>query len=192
MSTTRNGMGTASQDRILDFSPMGMRWEITKSTADTGGQLFEAINVIGRDFAGPPLHMHPSAAESYAVVSGTLDVCVGGEWRKLAAGESVTVAAGTPHTLKNTSGAEVKLVNVHKPAQEFERFFRRLQALACSGRVTFPPKGLRSAILLSMLFSEHPQEVVSVKPPCWSMKALARVGRTLGYKLPPEAAVGQG
>ena len=47
------------------------------------------------------------------MVSGTLDVCVGGEWRKLATGESVTVPAGTPHTLRNESEAEVKLVNVH-------------------------------------------------------------------------------
>ena len=185
-------MGSASRDRVLDFAPIGMWWEITRSTADTSGELFEAINVIAPGFEGPPLHIHPTAEESYAVVSGTLDVCVDGEWRKLTAGESVTVPAGTPHTLKNESGAEVKLVNVHKPAQQFERFFRRLHALACSGRVTFPPKGLQSAILLSMLFTEHRQEVVSVKPPCWLMKALARVGRILGYKLPPEAAVGQG
>ncbi len=134
-------MGTASQDRILDFGPMGMWWEITQSTADTGGELFEAINVLAPTFAGPPVHVHPTAEESYAVVSGTLAVCVGGKWWKLAAGESVTVPAGTPHTLKNESGGEVRLVNVHKPAQEFERFFRRLHALAASGRVTFPLRG---------------------------------------------------
>jgi mannose-6-phosphate isomerase-like protein (cupin superfamily) len=183
-------MGTASQDRILDFGPMGMWWEITKSTADTGGERFEAINVLAPTFAGPPVHVHPTAEESYAVVSGTLDVCVGGEWRKLAAGESVTVPAGTPHTLKNGSGAEVRLVNVHKPAQEFERFFRRLHALAASGRVAFPPKGLWSAMLLAMLFSEHPKEVVSVSPPRWLMTALACVGRILGRKLPSEAPEG--
>jgi hypothetical protein len=34
------------QDRILDFAATGMWWEITKSTADTGGELFEAINVF--------------------------------------------------------------------------------------------------------------------------------------------------
>jgi mannose-6-phosphate isomerase-like protein (cupin superfamily) len=184
-------MSTASQDRILDFGPMGMWWEITKSTADTGGELFEAINVLAPTFAGPPVHVHPTAEESYAVVLGTLDVCVGGEWRKLAAGQSATVPAGTPHTLKNESGAEVRLVNVHKPAQGFERFFRRLHALAASGRVTFPPKGLGSAMLLAMLFSEHPQEIISIRPPRWLMNALARVGRILGHKLPPEAPVSQ-
>lgn len=178
-------MGSASQDRVLDFAPIGMWWEITKSTADTRGELFEAINVLAPIFAGPPLHTHPTAEESYAVVSGTLDVCVGGEWRKLTPGESVNVPAGTPHTLKNESGAEVRLVNVHKPALEFERFFRRLHALVCSCGVKLPPKGLRSAILLSMLFSEHPQELISVKPSRGVMKALALIGRLLGYKLPP-------
>src|SRR5579884_1787898 len=105
-------MGSASQDRVLDFGSMGMWWEITQSTADTGGTLFEAINVIAPGFGGPPLHIHPTAEESYAVISGTLDVCVGGEWRTVAAGESISVQAGTPHTLKNSSEAEVRLVNV--------------------------------------------------------------------------------
>jgi hypothetical protein len=143
------------------------------------------MNVVAPGFGGPPLHIHPTAEESYAVVSGTLDVCVGGAWRKLAAGESATVPAGTPHTLKNGSGAEVRLVNVHKPALEFERFFRRLHTLACSGGVKLPPKGLQSAILVSMLFTEHPREVISVKPARRVMKVLALSGRILGYKLPP-------
>jgi mannose-6-phosphate isomerase-like protein (cupin superfamily) len=185
-------MGSASQDRVLDFAQIGMWWEITNSTADTGGERFEAINVLAPSFAGPPLHLHPTAEESYAVVSGTLDVCVGDHWRKLATGESVTVPAGTPHTLKNESGAEVRLINVHKPALEFERFFRRFHALVCTGKLKLPPKDLQSAILVSMLFSEHPQEVVSVKPSRRLMQALALVGRILGYKLPPEAAVSQG
>jgi mannose-6-phosphate isomerase-like protein (cupin superfamily) len=94
-------MGTASQDRILDFGPVGTWWEITKSTADRGGELFEAVNVIVPGFGGRPLHIHPAAENSYAVVPGTLDVWVGGAWRKLAAGEVVTVSAGTPHTLEN-------------------------------------------------------------------------------------------
>ena len=177
-------MGTASQNRVLDFAQIGMWWEITKSTADTGGELFEAINVLAPGFAGPPLHIHPTAEESYAVVSGTLDVCVGDEWRKLAPGESVTVPAGTPHTLKNESGAEVRLVNVHRPALAFERFFRRFHALVSSGKLKLPPKDLRSVILVSMLFSDHPQEVISVRPSRRVMKVLARIGKILGYKLP--------
>lgn len=182
-------MRSESEVRVLDFGPIGMRWEITKSTADTKGELFEAINVLDPDFSGPPLHIHPKAEEIYEVVAGTLDVCFGGQWRKLTAGESVTVPPGTAHTLKNDSGAEVRLINVHRPALEFERFFRRLHNLSSSGRVTFPPKGLRSAILLSMLFSEYPREILSVKPPRWLMATLARAGRILRFKLPPDESV---
>ena len=168
----------------MDFGPVGMRWEITRSTADTSGALFEAINVIGPDFDGPPLHVHPEAVESYEVLSGVLEVCVNGQWRTLAAGESATVPAGTPHTLRNSSGAEVRILNVHQPALEFERFFRRLQALAVSGRMTLPPKNLRSAILISMLFVAHPREIYSIKPPRTAMRILAMLGKLLRYKLP--------
>jgi hypothetical protein len=36
---------SASADRQLDFHPgMGMRWEITRSTEDTSGELFESTN----------------------------------------------------------------------------------------------------------------------------------------------------
>ena len=174
----------ADPARVLDFAPIGMWWEITHSTADTGGERFEAVNVLAPGFAGPPLHLHPTAEESYAVVSGVLDVCVDREWRQLAPGESVTVPAGTPHTLRNGSGAEVRLVNVHKPALGFERFFRRFHALVCSGRLKLPPKDLRSAVLVSMLFTQHPQEIVSVEPSRRLMKVLALAGRGLGYRLP--------
>ena len=177
-------MTSGEQGHILDFAPIGMWWEITRSTADTGGELFEAINVLAPGFAGPPLHIHPHAEESYQVVSGTLDVYVGTEWRQLPAGEAVTVPAGKPHTLRNTSTAEVRLVNVHRPALDFERFFRRFHALVCSGKLKLPPKDLRSAILVSMLFLDHEYEIMSVKPSRGLMRILAFIGRLLGYRLP--------
>jgi mannose-6-phosphate isomerase-like protein (cupin superfamily) len=172
-------------DRRLDFGRAGMWWQITRTTADTAGEYFEALNVINPNFDGPPLHVHPHAEESYAVTQGVLDVCVAGTWLKLGAGESVTVPPGTPHTLRNTSGGEVRLVNVHRPAMEFERFFRRLHALCAAGQVTLPPRGLGATIRLSMLFTAHKNEIVSIKPPAAAMRLLARIGRLLGYRLPP-------
>src|SRR5439155_19806781 len=124
------------QDRILDFGPMGMRWEIKRSTSDTAGQSFEAINILAPGFSGPPLHTHPSAEESYEVLTGTLDVCVDGEWRQLEPGQSVKVPPGIPHTLRNQHATEVRLLNVHKPALEFELFLWKLQALEVDGRIS--------------------------------------------------------
>jgi mannose-6-phosphate isomerase-like protein (cupin superfamily) len=177
-------MTPKDRDRILDFTPIGMWWEITKSTADTGGEFFEAINVVNPGFEGPPLHIHPKAEESYQVLAGTLDVCVGGEWRELKPGQSVTVPAGAAHTLKNTHAEEVRLLNVHKPALAFERFFRRFNTLVCETRLKLPPKDFRSVVLVSMLFVDHEQEIMSVKPPHNAMRVLAFIGRLIGYKLP--------
>ncbi len=162
---------------------MGMWWEITRSTSDTNGELFEAINVLEPGFKGPPLHTHPAAEESYRVLSGTLDVCVDGAWRQLTPGQSVTVAAGTPHTLRNPHATEVRLLNVHKPALDFERFFRKLQSLMITGRMSLPPKDFRSLVLVSMLFVSHEKEIRSAKPPHNVMRAIALFGKLLGYRL---------
>jgi hypothetical protein len=118
------------------------------------------------------------------VTEGALDVCVDGEWKKLRAGESVTVPAGVPHTLRNSSGAEVRLVNVHRPAMEFERMFRRMHAMIVAGRLTLPPRGLGAMLRIAMPFREHEREIVSVKPPNAVMRTFARVGRLVGIKLP--------
>lgn len=171
------------QDRMLDFGAMGMRWEITRSTSDTAGQLFEAINVLAPGFAGPPLHTHPFAEESYEVIDGALDVCVDGVWQQLAPGQSVQVPAGIPHTLRNTSATEVRLVNVHKPALDFEPFFRKLQALVVDGRMSLPPRNFQSLVLVSMLFVAHEKEIRSANPPHSVMRIAAFFGKLLGYRL---------
>jgi mannose-6-phosphate isomerase-like protein (cupin superfamily) len=177
-------MSSMSQERVLDFAPIGMWWEITRSQADTAGERFEAVNVLAPGFSGPPLHLHPHAEESYEVLSGTLDVCVDGQWRQLTPGESVTVPPGVPHTLKNGHEAGVRLLNVHQPALDFERFFRRFHTLVCSGKLKLPPKDLRSVILVSMLFADHPREIISVNPSRRFMRVMSLVGRLLGYELP--------
>jgi mannose-6-phosphate isomerase-like protein (cupin superfamily) len=179
-------MDLKESNRVLDFGPIGMWWEITQSTADTGGEFFEAINVVAPGFAGPPLHIHPHAEESYEVLSGALDVCIAGKWRTLKAGESITVPAGTAHTLKNSHAEAVRLLNVHKPALGYERFFRRFHRLVGSGKLKLPAKDFVSLVLVSMLFVDHEQEIKSAKPPHMLMRVLAFIGRVLGYQLPEE------
>ena len=82
-------MESTAADRILDFAPIGMWWEVTRTTAESDGASFEAVNVLAPGFGGPPLHVHPEAEESYEVLSGTLDVCVGRAWRRFDVGLAV-------------------------------------------------------------------------------------------------------
>jgi quercetin dioxygenase-like cupin family protein len=177
-------MTSAIDSRILDFGTTGMWWEITRTTADTNGDYFEAVNVLKASFRGPPLHAHPTAEETYAVTEGELDVCLAGTWRTLKAGESVTVAAGVPHTLRNASANDVRLLNTHKPALQFERMFRRMHAMIAAGELALPPRGFGALLRIAMLFNDHQREIVSVKPPRAVIRLLAAVGKSLGYKLP--------
>ncbi|MGM9507696.1 cupin domain-containing protein [Larkinella sp. GY13] len=177
-------LNKTDSDRILDFPAAGMWWQITKDTKDTNGAFFEVINVLVPGFEGPPQHIHPQAEESYQVLEGTLDVWIDGQWRLVKPGETATVPAGVPHTLKNSHPEPVRLLNIHKPALGFERFFRRMHTLITSGKMTLPPKNFGSLIRISMLFVDHEKEIKSANPPHGLMRFLAFVGSTLGYKLP--------
>jgi mannose-6-phosphate isomerase-like protein (cupin superfamily) len=183
----RPAASPAGDDRQLDFHPgMEMRWEITRSTADTAGERFEATNWIGPGMAGPPVHVHPTAEESYEVIEGALDVFLHGEWSTLHVGESASAPAGVPHTLRNATAEPVRIVNIHRPALQFESLFREMQAVISQGKIkALPPKEPRSAIYVAMLFGKYPHEIRVVKPPNGVFKALAVVGRALGFTLEP-------
>ena len=157
-----SGATPSDNDRHLDFHPgMGMRWEITRSTEDTAGELFEATNWVDPHMPGPPVH-----------------------WRTVRAGETATVPAGVPHTLRNASAEPARIVNIHRPAQQFESFFRGMHSLIQQGKIKrLPPKEPRSAIYAAMLFGKYPQEIRTTKPPNGVFKSLAFVGRALRFKL---------
>jgi mannose-6-phosphate isomerase-like protein (cupin superfamily) len=162
---------------------MGMRWEITRSTADTAGELFEATNWIDPRMPGPPVHVHPTAEESYQVIEGALEVFMNGEWSPVQAGEKATVPAGVPHSVRNAGDKPARIINVHQPALRFESFFRDMHRLIHEGKIKrLPPKEPRSAIYAAMLFGNYPDEIRTTKPPNGVFKALAFVGRSLRFK----------
>src|SRR3954469_23808041 len=100
----------------LDLSRIGMIFRIRKSAADTAGRSLEMeMDLLPRS-GGTPLHVHPSAEESYDVLQGTFEVNVGGVWTTAAPGDRVVVPPGTPHTFRNSSTERVTVYNAHRPA----------------------------------------------------------------------------
>jgi mannose-6-phosphate isomerase-like protein (cupin superfamily) len=179
------GETAASADRQLDFHPaMGMRWEITRSTEDTGGELFESVHWYDAREPGPNVHVHPNHDDTFAVIDGTLDVCIDGQWRSLQAGETATAPAGVPHTFRNASDQTVEVKATMRPAARSEAFFRDMHRLVHENKIKrLPPKDPRSAIYAAMLICEYPDEIRSIKPPHGVFKMLAVVGRALRFKL---------
>jgi quercetin dioxygenase-like cupin family protein len=159
---------------------MDMQWTILPPEGDE----FRAENVVGAGLAGPPLHVHPTAEETYQITEGSLDICVDGQWKTLKAGETGVAPAGVPHTLRNSTSEPVRLINVHRPALKYESFFGEMNSLIAEGKIKgLPPKEPRSAIYVAMLFTSYPAEIKVVKPPNALFKGLAAVGRLLGFKL---------
>jgi mannose-6-phosphate isomerase-like protein (cupin superfamily) len=176
---------TAPSDAVLDFNPtVGMVVE-GPPPDDPEMDPWQVTMVFAPGFAGPPVHIHARQEESYEVLSGVLDVFIDGQWRELGPGESVTVPAGAPHTIRNLHDAEMRALNEHAPALDFPRYMTGLHELVHTGKVRrLPPKDPKSVIYLSMLFTANERTLASVKPPQRLMRILAFIGKRLGYTLP--------
>lgn len=179
-------MGTGAlgeAGRELDFQPfIGERWEVTKSTDDTAGELFEATIWLDPQMPAPPPHVHPNAEESLEVLEGSLDFFEDGAWSTLRPGETITVLPDLAHTLRNASNEPAKIVGRFRPAGRAATFFRHMDTLIGEGKL----KGLthpRSGIYVAMVFSEYPDVSRVTGPQSAVLKALAYVGKALRFKL---------
>jgi len=167
----------------LDLSRIGMKFRIRRTAADTDGRSFEMEMDLLPGSGGTPLHVHPSAEESYEVLQGTFDVNVGDAWKTAAPGDRIVVPPGTPHTFRNSSAETVSVYNAHRPAMKFEDYFRRLHRLANSEAISSQRLTPKAMLHLSMLMSMYPEEIQSVNPPGVVVRALAAIGRLLGYRV---------
>lgn len=172
-------------DRQIDFHPgMRMRWEITRSTEDTDGELFESKNWLDPQMPGPPVHVHPSQEESFEVTEGVLDLYIDGEWSSFGAGETATVPANVPHTLRNAGDEPVTCFTRIRPAGTSEAFFYDMHRLIRERKIKrLPPNGPGSAIYAAMLFGKYSDWIRTTKPPNQVFQALALVGRALRFKI---------
>jgi mannose-6-phosphate isomerase-like protein (cupin superfamily) len=100
-------------DRTLVW-PDGSIYRITRSSADTGGELLEMEWELPAHGWAPQPYVHPRLTEEYHVLEGSLDSLVGSEWRKLTAGDAASVPPGTVHTFR-VGGGSVRVRNVHRP-----------------------------------------------------------------------------
>ena len=127
-------------------------------------------------------HIHPDQDETFVVRSGVLDVLVDGQWRQLQDGESVRIQKGTAHGWRNSSDTPARATNAHDPGLRTQEYWERIESLIRQGKVT-GMSGLRNGIYLSLNAMQFRREVVIVSPPDWFLRALAKLGTVLGFKL---------
>jgi quercetin dioxygenase-like cupin family protein len=170
-----------SGDRYVMPDGLG-EYHLVRSHDETGGEYVEMEFRLPPGAFAPPPHIHPTQAEEYEVLDGAFEVMVNGEWRRLEAGQSASVPAGTDHTFRTLPEQSVHVRNFHRPGSRFDEFIEKQHRFVTSDRF----KGVKrpsTAIVMSQVWQEHSDLLVpSRRPVRWGMAALARLGRLLGYR----------
>jgi mannose-6-phosphate isomerase-like protein (cupin superfamily) len=165
----------------LDLTPMGFSLAIRKTAAETGGESLEMEMTLAPRSHGTPIHVHPTAIETYEVLSGAFEVYIDGAWKPVKAGERVGVPRGMPHSFRNPGDQPTRVYNTHKPALRFAEYFEGLWRISESGMVKPGVKNWQTILALSALVRAFPDEMRSVSPPNAAVQVLGAFGDWLGY-----------
>lgn len=147
-------------------------------------------DVLEIDSANPPTgvpepeHVHPAQESGCRVTAGVLHFRVTGEECRVAAGESITIPAGTPHFFWNDGPETAHAVQWFQPALKTRAFFETLFALAEDDKLN--KKGMPSTLQIAAMIPCFADEIRPTRPPWAVQRALATVlgpvARRRGYR----------
>lgn len=101
----------------------GTRTVFRATGASTDGAYIEVEQTYPPHSAKPPLHLHPSQAEHFTVVSGLLHAIVDGVARDLQPGDVLEVPPGTPHQMWGDADVPTTTIWRTTPALRTDQFF---------------------------------------------------------------------
>lgn len=165
----------------LENPVTGERITFLATAEDTDGEAVVIQTFVRPDGFVAAAHVHPAQTERFAVERGSLRLRMGHETLELAAGESATVEAGTPHRFWNAGEEEVRFICEIRPALQFESLIETMFRLAAAGQTT--RKGMPNPLRLAVIANAHFDTVRLPFPPAWAQKAGLLVGAPLGRLL---------
>ena len=131
-----------------------------------------------------PLHVHPKQESGAEVRAGTLVFEVAGTQRRVGPGETIRIAANTPHRFWNDGSEDAHSTQFFRPALDIAAFFETLFALA--QRDELDAKGMPRPLQLAVMVPEFGDEIRPASPPWPILKTLtavlAPVARRRGYR----------
>ena len=173
-------------NQTLDMRPIGLIFHIIKTPEQTNGQSLEMEWELLDKAEGTPVHIHPSANETYKVLEGQLEVSINGHWKMLKEGEELTVIKGVPHTFRNGINGITRVYNIHSPGMHFDNYFEALSnvvAKLSSGGKEKLKMNLNAITHLSVLMKKYKEEVVSVNPPNFVVSIMNIIGKLRRIKV---------
>ncbi len=131
-----------------------------------------------------PMHVHPVQRSGAEILSGSLVFEVEGVQRRLTHGESISIAANTPHRFWNDGTEAAHSTQFFEPALETAAFFETLFTLAA--RDELDSKGMPKPLQLAVMVPEFEREIRPVSPPWPVLRTLttllAPIARARGYR----------
>jgi len=93
----------ATQNQILDLTPLGMRFTVIKTAADTNGKSLDLHWELlpGCNMKDPLLHTHPHAIETYEILEGEMEFFIKDKWLNASKGDQLTVPVGITNSFQN-------------------------------------------------------------------------------------------
>ena len=169
---------------VIDNPVTGERITFLQTSRDTGGALVEFELVVAPGGAPVAAHVHPFQSERFRVVKGTLSARVAGREQILAAGEEMTVLAGTPHSWKNATDELLQVLIEFRPALRWESLFETMFGLARDGKTDRRgrPNLLQAAVIFTEFRHEAGPASQSDRLLFKLLPLLALLGRSLGYR----------
>jgi mannose-6-phosphate isomerase-like protein (cupin superfamily) len=172
-------VNTATPDRME--WPGGSVFVVDRSATETEGESVSFELTIAPGLPSPPPHLHPRSSDLFQMVDGQLEIMSNGVWRTLAPGDELLVPAGTPHTVRNSSGVPVTVREIHRPALRMEAYVQSMYALTRALGI-HRARDPRLAIVFAVVTVSYPDTLILARA---GERALARVlamlGRALGW-----------
>jgi quercetin dioxygenase-like cupin family protein len=102
----------------------GMSLLLVRTGEETEGELLQMEATYSGEAGMPPMHLHPSQAEHFEILEGSMRTKIGSEERVYEAGEVFEVPEGTPHQMAAQGPTRTRWEV--RPALRTAEFFDRL------------------------------------------------------------------
>jgi quercetin dioxygenase-like cupin family protein/uncharacterized protein YndB with AHSA1/START domain len=172
MDTLHRRAQVTELDHVLDLTPLGVQVEIQGAPAQNGRELLQFV-VVGRPrgFLAQP-HVHTRQSERFEVLSGSMQLELGGKKHQLLPGDTMEVPAGAPHRQQAGGSGEGRIRVEVRPAGRTHEFLVRLAEMCASGEVLRGgwPRPLAAAALIR----DFADEGHAARPPVRVQTSLAR------------------
>jgi mannose-6-phosphate isomerase-like protein (cupin superfamily) len=175
----------AIKNQVLDMTPVGMRFTVLQSGADTGGKSLDLHweLLAGCNMKDPLVHIHPNAIETYEVLEGEMEFFINDKWLLAKKGTKLSVPEKVTHAFRNPTDKIVKVYNTHQPALRMENYFEdvcKVLDILTVNRTKDFKMNLKTRCYMSVLMNNYRQEIISKRPPDAAIRLLGFISKIVG------------